>query len=109
MTNLILTSEQLVELLKSNRIYLKYVRLEDDTIRLCRTDEMGTPDHRQMIEEGEKVKSAAYLEITYQVYRGEPEREFRTTGNSMTLKSHQLPDDQDVLIAYLKQFGLREI
>ena len=70
----------------------KYVRVSSD-YRFVFAGEWLTPDHRQMIDDGEAVHSAAYAKV-YRATEAKPLR-VEIEGHSMTLKAYAAPDDEE--------------
>ncbi len=96
-----LNNEEIAEILKQKSVYLKYVRLQNDKVYFA-VSEMYAPDHKNMIEEGDEVKSAAYLRIRYR----NNVRELEVSERSQTLSIGSAHDDESFLANYLKQsFG----
>jgi hypothetical protein len=73
--------------------YLKYVRVGNE-YRFALAAEWSTPDHKQMIQDGETATSAAYCKV-YRPTDAEPQGELEMSGYSSTLGIGQAADDME--------------
>lgn len=74
--------------------FFKYVRMPDDSVRFVAIDFL-TPDHAQMIDEGEAAKSAGSITVRKKVV------ELKSSGSSTLKISFSMSDDVEIITRLL--------